>query len=134
MTVENPIAYHGLDHVVLMITDIAQSLAFYVDILGLTLERVIEDASIYQLRCGRHLIDLQVLPPGVALAEGAARGIGHVCVLVRGELGAIVEYLRQHSVPISFGPAELYGATGFGSSVYINDPDGHTLEIKADGV
>jgi len=39
--------------------------------------------------------------------------------------------LKEHDVPIVFGPVELYGATGFGTSMYVLDPDGHTLELKA---
>jgi hypothetical protein len=30
-----------------------------------------------------------------------------------------------------FGPLELYDATGFGTSMYVLDPDGHTIELKA---
>ena len=36
-----------------------------------------------------------------------------------------------HDVPIVFGPVELYGATGFGTSMYVLDPDRYTLELKA---
>lgn len=127
-----PLVYHGLDHVVLKVADIARSLDFYTRVLGMALERIIEDAGIYQVRCGRHLIDLQELPAGIALAEPAARGIDHVCVLVRGDLGRVVDYLHAQQVTITFGPVELYGATGFGTSVYVRDPDGHTLELKSD--
>ncbi len=132
MTQTCPLVYHGLDHVVLRITDPVRSLDFYTRILGMALERIIEDVQIYQVRCGRHLIDLQVLPVGTALAAGAARGVDHVCVLLRGDFSQVVEYLRAQQVTITFGPVELYGATGFGTSVYVLDPDGHTLELKSD--
>jgi len=127
-----PLDYHGLDHVVLKITEAARSLDFYTRVLGMALERIIEDAGIFQVRCGRHLIDLQLLPAGTALADHAARGIDHVCVLVRGDLQPIVDYLQAAGVTITFGPVELYGATGFGTSIYVRDPDGHTLELKSD--
>ncbi len=127
-----PLVYHGLDHVVLRITDPVRTLDFYTRILGMALERIIEDLQIYQVRCGRHLIDLQVMPAGTELAPRAARGVDHVCVLLRGDFGPVVEYLRAQQVTITFGPVELYGATGFGTSVYVLDPDGHTLELKSD--
>ena len=57
-----PMQFHGIDHVVLQVTDSERALHFYTQILGLTVERVIEDLQIYQLRCGRNLIDLRVLP------------------------------------------------------------------------
>ena len=132
MTPRPPFRYHGLDHVVLNITALAPSLHFYTAILGMGLERIIDDFGIYQLRCGHSLIDLQVLPAGQTLAAPGARGVGHVCVLVDGEMGAIVEHLAAHGVPLQAGPMELYGATGFGTSIYVLDPDGHALELKVD--
>jgi glyoxylase I family protein len=97
----------------------------------LTVERVIEDLQIYQIRCGRNLIDLRVLPQGKTLAEKEARGIDHLCLMMQGDVETIVTYLKEHNVPIVSGPVELYGATGFGTSMYVLDPDGHTLELKA---
>ena len=79
MSPQTPFRYHGLDHVVLKVTAIEASLHFYRQVLGMQLERIIDDYGIYQLRCGRSLIDLQILPAGVALAEQAARGMG-MCV------------------------------------------------------
>lgn len=127
-----PIQFHGIDHVVFKVTSIERTLEFYTKVLGLKLERIIEDAGIYQLRCGRNLIDLQVLPAGQQLAAKAARGLDHVCLLMQGDFANILAHLQAHQVPISWGPVELYGATGFGTSVYVLDPDGHTLELKAD--
>jgi catechol 2,3-dioxygenase-like lactoylglutathione lyase family enzyme len=127
-----PFRYHGLDHVVLKVTQIERTLQFYTEVLGMKLERIIEDFGIYQLRCGRHLIDLQVLPPGGELAAKAMRGMDHVCVLIDGDMGAILDHLAAHDVPVEWGPVELYGATGFGTSVYVPDPDGHTIELKVD--
>ena len=122
--------FHGIDHVVLKVTEIERALRFYVDVLGLKLERIIEDAGIYQLRCGRNIIDLQT--QSTPLAEPQARGIDHVCLLMDCDFAAVLAHLEAHGVPLSWGPVELYGATGFGTSVYVCDPDGHTIELKAD--
>lgn len=127
----HPISFKGIDHVVLRVTDIARSLAFYRDVLGLTVERIIDDMPLYQLRCGAHLIDLVVATPESPLAPREARGMEHLCLMVQGDFAAIRAHLATHGVPVVFGPAELYGATGFGTSVYIRDPDDHTLELKA---
>jgi glyoxylase I family protein len=130
--VAHPIAYHGIDHVVLKVSAIERSLAFYVDVLGMHLERIIEGAGIWQLRCGRNIVDLQVLPAGTSLAPPANRGIDHLCLLLTGDFATVRAHLEAHGVTISWGPVELYGATGFGTSVYLLDPDGHTIELKAD--
>ncbi len=127
-----PFRYHGIDHIVLKVAAIERSLHFYCDVLGMTLERVIEDFGIYQLRCGRNLIDLQVLAPDKVLADKATRGVDHVCVLSDGDMAAILDHLAACDVPVEWGPVELYGATGFGTSVYVPDPDGHTIELKVD--
>ncbi|MCS6924554.1 MAG: VOC family protein [Candidatus Binatia bacterium] len=130
MRPNSPMRFAGIDHVVLQVTQRERALHFYTQILGLTVERVIEDLQIYQLRCGQHLIDLRVLPEGKKLAEKDERGVDHLCLLLQADMDAVVQYLREQNVPIVFGPVELYGATGFGTSIYVMDPDGHTLELK----
>ena len=132
MATHPPFRYHGLDHVVLRVTSIERTLHFYCEVLGMKLERIIDDMGIYQLRCGRHLLDLQVMPAGTALADKPARGIDHIALLLDGEMSAILDHLAAHDVPVSWGPVELYGASGFGTSIYVPDPDGHTIELKLD--
>ena len=68
MSTRCPMMFHGIDHVVLQITDVEGSLFFYTEILGLAVERVIEDMGLYQVRCGRSLIDLRALEGGTVLA------------------------------------------------------------------
>ena len=126
---QGPPRYHGLDHVVLCVTNPARSVDFYTRVLGMSLERIIEDFGIWQVRCGRHLIDLKQV---AALAPVAERGVDHLCLLIDGPVTPLLEYLRGEGVTVTWGPIELYGATGFGTSVYVLDPDGHTLELKAD--
>jgi glyoxylase I family protein len=126
-----PLEFDGIDHAVLRVTDINRSLAFYVDVLGLSLERIIEDVGIYQLRCGRNLIDLCMLPAGASLGQGLQRGIDHLCLNVRGDMNEIVEYLAQNKIEMASPLRELYGATGFGTSIYILDPDKYMIELKA---
>ena len=127
----SPISFKGIDHVVLRVTDIERSLAFYCGVLGLALERIIDDLQIYQLRCGANLIDLQLAAPDTPLAAREQRGMEHLCLMVDGDFAAVRRHLETQGVPIVFGPTELYGATGFGTSVYVRDPDDHTLELKA---
>ena len=48
MSTVRPLEFDGIDHAVLRVTDIKRSLDFYVGVLGLSLERIIEDIGIYQ--------------------------------------------------------------------------------------
>ena len=95
MAGQHPLQFRGIDHVVLKVTDIERTLHFYTEILGLALERVIEDLQIYQLRCGRNLIDLQVAPAGTLLAPRESRGIEHLCLMVQGDFAAVREALEK---------------------------------------
>ena len=126
-----PLEFEGIDHVVLQVTNIERSLEFYVGVLGLSLERIIEGLGVYQVRCGRNLIDLVALPEGSTLAEKSQRGMDHLCLMVRGDMTRIFEYLKENGVELGSPLRELYGATGFGTSVYIFDPDRHMIELKA---
>ncbi len=125
-----PVHFDGIDHVVLRVTDRDRTLHFYTDILGLHVERIIEDLGLFQVRCGANIIDLMVLPEGQHLAEEEGRGLDHFCLNIRGDMDVIVGYLKEHNVPITMGPVEVYGATGYGTSVYVLDPDGYNIELK----
>ena len=48
----------GLDHVVLRVTDIDRSIAFYEQVLGLHVERRLAEIGLVQLRAGTSMIDL----------------------------------------------------------------------------
>ena len=48
----------GIDHVVIRAGNIEIMRDFYTRVVGCTVERVIKDLGLYQLRAGRTLIDL----------------------------------------------------------------------------
>jgi catechol 2,3-dioxygenase-like lactoylglutathione lyase family enzyme len=125
-----PIHVNGLDHVVLKVSDVQRSLAFFEGVLGLRLERIFEELGVYQVRCGANLIDLQVLKAGESLPPAESRGLDHVCISVDGEVDAVMAALEAAKVTIVRKPVEVYGARGFGTSIYIADPDGYVIELK----
>lgn len=131
MKANYPFDFDGIDHVVLRVTDRDRTLRFYGEILGLHVERIIEDLNLFQMRCGRNIIDLLLLPPDRRLAAEEERGLDHFCLNIRGDVDAIVGYLKERQVPITMGPMEVYGATDYGTSIYVLDPDGYTIELKA---
>jgi glyoxylase I family protein len=125
-----PARFNGIDHVVLRVTSLERTLGFYKDVLGLTVERIFEKIGLYQVRCGNNLIDIMPLKAGERLAEPADRGIEHLCLSIEADLDEVQEGLKALGIPISMGPMEVYGARGFGTSVYIKDPDGYDIELK----
>ncbi|MBJ3778124.1 VOC family protein [Acuticoccus mangrovi] len=125
-----PARVKGIDHVVLRVTDIDRTIAFYQDILGLPLERIFDRIGLYQFRAGSSLIDVQPLKEGDTLAPPAERGVEHVCLNIEGDLDEVLAALAAQGITPSFGPLEVYGAHGFGTSFYLRDPDGYEIELK----
>jgi catechol 2,3-dioxygenase-like lactoylglutathione lyase family enzyme len=124
-----------IDHVVLRVIDLPAMLRFYCDVLGCTVEREQRAIGLVQLRAGRSLLDLVPVtgelgrkggaPPGV---EG--RNMDHVCFRVDPfDARAISEHLTRHGVAIG-EVASRFGAEGTGPSIYVNDPEGNTIELK----
>ncbi len=139
MTQEMPFQPKSIDHVVLRVRSITRSLAFYQDVLGCTLERQTETIGLYQVRAGDTLIDLVDVEGRLGQMAGAApaldpaeggRNMDHFCLTIEPFDADILQaHLAQHGVE----PSEIarrYGATGFGHSLYISDPDGNTIELK----
>ena len=117
----------GLDHIVLNVSDVERSLAWYVDLVGLEPVRVDlwRDRQVFfpsvRVDAGT-IIDLVAAPP-----TGA--NMDHLCLVVtRSDVDAIVADDRFAVVD---GPGKRYGARGDGWSVYVRDPDGNTVEFRS---
>ena len=135
MTSPPPFRPLGLDHVVLRVTDVARSRAFYCDVLGARVEKVQAALGLHQLRVGSALVDLVDLAGELGRKGGAAPGLegrnmDHVCLRIEPfEEAAIRAHLAAHGVT----PGDVvsrYGAEGQGPSMYIVDPDGNSVELK----
>jgi len=131
-----PIRIREIDHVVLRTHDMQRLLTFYRDVLGCAIERTQPEIGLTQLRAGRSLIDLidLSLPRNRSLktdpAPGGARNMDHYCVRVEPfDAAAIVAHLREHGCEPG-AVASRYGAEGAGPSIYVDDPDGNTVELK----
>ena len=121
----------GLDHLVLRVADLDRAIKFYGDVLGCYVERRLEEPKLVQLRAGASMIDL--VPAGSAppSAEGAAgRNLDHFAVRIGTfDFPALAAHLRGHGVAVG-EVKRRYGAEGYGSSLYITDPDGNVVELK----
>ncbi len=120
----------GIDHVVVRVADSARALAFYRGVLGLVVERELGDIGLIQLRAGRALIDL--IPAGAAgPADPRRPNIDHFALEVRGfDEAALRAHLAAANVTIEEAGLR-YGAAGEGLSLYVRDPDGNKVELKA---
>ncbi len=116
----------GIDHVVLRVADLERAIAFYEGVLGAKVERRAEKFALVQLRAGRSLIDL--IKASETDREGA--NMDHFALRIEPfDEAAIRAHLAAHGIEVG----ELktrYGADGNGPSLYIEDPDGNTVELK----
>ncbi len=130
----------GIDHVVLRVADVERATRFYCDVLGCREERRVADIGLIQLRAGTALIDLVGVDSELGRAGGAApgaegRNVDHVALRIEVfDETALRTHLEAHGVAAG-EVKRRYGAEGDGPSLYIEDPDGNTVELKgpADG-
>lgn len=115
-----------VDHVVLNVADAERSLAFYVGELGLGPLRVDE------WRAGAAPFpSVRVTPTFIVdLLETPRTGVNadHLCLVV--EPVDLAELAVSGCFTVVDGPATRFGARGDGSSLYVLDPDGNTVELR----
>jgi glyoxylase I family protein len=125
----------GLDHLVLRVKDPAAMERFYVEVLGLTVERRSDTIGLVQLRAGAQLVDLVAADGMLGKQGGAApgpdgRNLDHFCLNLEDfDLAAVIAHLEAHGVAVGES-GRRYGAGGFGVSVYLTDPEGNGLELR----
>ncbi|MCZ7565576.1 MAG: VOC family protein [Burkholderiales bacterium] len=129
------IPIRGIDHVVLRVRDLDRMVAFYRDALGCEVVWTRPDLGMVHVRAGDALIDLVTHDGPVG---GSARGaptrdghnMGHLCLRVDPfDTAAIVAHLAAHAVEAG-EVRERFGAGGVGPSIYLDDPEGNTVELK----
>jgi len=125
----------GLDHIVLRVVDLERMIAFYGEVLGCRVERRQSDIGLVQLRAGSALIDLVPVDGKLGSVKGAAPGreghnLDHLCLRVEPyDEAAIRAHLAAHGVAVGEAGSR-YGAEGEGPSIYLQDPQGNTVELK----
>ncbi|GAB3408935.1 VOC family protein [Massilia agilis] len=124
-----------IDHIVLRVRDLDAMVGFYGKVLGCAVERRQDEIGLVQLRAGSSLIDLVPVDGKLGKAGGAApgaegRNLDHFCLRVEPfDEAAIRAHLAACGVQA--GPTESrYGAEGEGPSIYLQDPEGNTIELK----
>lgn len=130
-----PFTLRQIDHVVLRIRDLDESLHFYCDVLGCTLDKRQEGIGLIQVRAGSSLIDLVPLDGMLGMRGGAppgleGRNLDHFAIQITPfDEEKIRAHLGAHKIEI-VESGQRYGAEGTGPSVYVHDPDGNTVELK----
>ncbi|MSO91180.1 MAG: VOC family protein [Acetobacteraceae bacterium] len=128
----------GLDHVVLRCRDLKTMAAFYCDVLGCTMDRWREDLGLVHLRAGNAFIDLVDTEKARARsgadepAQAGAPNMDHFCLSVgKIDAAALSAYLAARGAQAA-APVMRYGATGERLSIYLSDPEGNSVELRAE--
>jgi glyoxylase I family protein len=113
----------GLDHIVLVTPDPERLIGWYREVLGLQTERleqwragVVPFASL-RVDAGTIIDVLQ--------GERTGANVDHIALVVDADLDAVA---ADHGVA---APKELFGARGTGRGIYLRDPDGTGVELRA---
>jgi catechol 2,3-dioxygenase-like lactoylglutathione lyase family enzyme len=119
-----------IDHVILKVNDIAASVAFYVGVMGFGL--VGQQGPFTVVRVDEDFV-LQLAPWGTGGNEHLAFALGakeFKDTFARIKERGIPYGDSFHKVGNNEGPGVEAGARGDGSTIYLNDPNKHLIEIR----
>ncbi len=130
-----PVPIQGIDHVVVMASDVDRSLEFYKNVLGGEAE--FEDAfrtgkiPVLRVRIGKAIINLQRLnEPAYIVADRLESGTVDLCFRWDRSIQEAIDWLTDKGVEVIEGPVPRPAANGiWGKSIYFRDPDGNLLEL-----
>jgi len=141
-----------LDHLVLTCRDVAATIRFYTEVLGI--REITFGNGRKALAFGQQKLNLHPVggkrgqaqfpmpnggPTGVAheiepgpfpIAARPTPGSADLCLIVAQPLDVVAAHLAACGVPVEEGPVIRTGALGPIESVYIRDPDGNLVELS----
>ncbi len=124
-----------LDHVVLEVADPAASAEFYRAILRLApvrlREYLKEEAPFVSARINETSV-IDFMPPAMWRGKRAVNP-NHFCLTFASRRGvhALERRLAAAGIPVAARADKNFGAQGFASSIYFEDPDGVMVEARS---
>ncbi len=118
-----------IDHLNITVADIDRSIEFYQRVLGMRSERMGEGRAALLFGQQKIHLDLAGAPRAAGAMAGEKRMPAHICFIADAPFAEIVAQMERCGVPVRMqGPRA--GAIGTIQSVYIDDPDMHSVEIS----
>lgn len=122
----------SLDHLVLTVGSIDETITFYERVMGMTAETFAGGRRALQF--GTQKINLH--PAGNEFepkANTPLPGSADLCFIAEGSIGDVIAHLKSCGVEIIEGPGPRTGARGQITSVYFRDPDQNLIEVSVYG-
>ncbi len=117
-----------IDHLVLTVDDINETLMFYSKVLGMTPE-IFDDGRVAvtfgNQKINLHLVDHEVEPK----AGNPLPGSADLCFITRTPIDQAISHVKKCGVKIIEGPVRRTGARGEILSFYFRDPHGNLIEV-----
>ena len=124
----------SIDHIVLTVNNINESINFYSNILGMELKEFYSEFDqTYRksLIFGSQKINLHdASSPYKPHAKYPLPGGFDICFLSKKPVSEWLTILKKNKIDIEDGPVQKTGATGPILSIYVRDPDENLIEIS----
>ncbi|MGJ4926363.1 VOC family protein [Bradyrhizobium sp. HKCCYLS2038] len=132
-----PVKARALDHLVINVSDVERTTAWYQKVLGMELQ--VTDlgpgrAKRTSLLFGNQKINVRPKDADKVdwfTADHVTAGSDDLCFLTTSTPDEVVAHLNALGIAIEEGPVAKQGARGTLRSVYCRDPDGSLIEISS---
>jgi catechol 2,3-dioxygenase-like lactoylglutathione lyase family enzyme len=131
MTTKAPLLVGSLDHIVLTVASIPETIEFYERVLGL--EARMFNPGRYALHFGNQKINLHEVGRVVdSNVKHATPGSADICFLASQPFDKIMTHLAEQNVRVIQGPVGATGARKKLQSIYFYDPDENLIEVASE--
>ena len=124
-----------MDHIVLRVKDVEESLRFYTEILGMESERV-DQWRAGEIRFPSARINADTIidffgSDQELIGKEGVKNQDHYCMVIeKTDMEALKARFEAIGVDIQAGPGKRWGSHGDGISLYIYDPDNNVVELR----
>ncbi|KAG8004373.1 Glyoxalase domain-containing protein 5 [Nibea albiflora] len=131
-----PVEVSHLDHLVLTVKSVPDTVSFYTSVLGMEVItfkvcKLLSTGNRKALGFGQQKFNLHQL--GQEFEPKAKRptsGSADLCLITKTPLATVAAHLKVCGVEIEEGPVERSGAVGAITSLYFRDPDHNLIEVS----
>lgn len=122
----------SLDHLVLTVKSIDDTVRFYTEVLGMEIETFAEGRV--ALKFGSQKINLHQLGSEFEpKADNPTAGPADICLITSMPIHDVLEHVKSKEINIIEGVVPRTGATGPIQSIYFRDPDKNLIEVSSYG-